>query len=120
VYGQFKRGEFAFDENQMFLSSNEYFICSKTINLKILLALLNSKICYFYGTTIMNSLGGNTTIAQKDIFIKTPIAINLNKKLETQIEKFISDKDYNSIDILIYEIYGLDIEEISFIKNVVI
>ena len=111
-----RRGEFAFDKNQCFLSSNEYFIVSKTVNLKVLLTLLNSKICYFYGTTMMNSLGTATTIAQKDIFIKTPIP-KPNKKFEQQIEKLLKSKDYIAIDKLIYELYGLSNDEIKIIEG---
>jgi anti-anti-sigma regulatory factor len=117
VYGQFRRGEFAFDENQCFLSSNEYFITSKKVNLKILLALLNSKICYFYGTTMMNNLGGATTIAQKDIFVKTPLPKNLDKQTEQQIERLVREKNYQKLDKIIYALYGLDKEELEFIEK---
>ena len=117
VYGQFRRGEFAFDENQCMLSSNEYFICSNTENLKLLLAFLNSKLCYFYGTTMMNNLGGATTIAQKDIFIKTPIPQKIDTDFENQINKLLNEKSYNDIDVVVYQVYGLLKEEINFISS---
>ena len=73
IYGQFRQGEFCLDENGMYLSSNEYFIVSEKHNLKSLLVFLNSEICYFYQKIIMNNLSGNTTIAQKSIFVTLPV-----------------------------------------------
>ena len=118
IYGQFRKGDFSFDEEKHFLSSNEYFIVSKIHNLKILLAFLNSKTIYAYGYMIMNNLGGATTIAQKDIFEKIPIPANIDKKYDKIIEKFIDNKKYDEIDKLIYKLYNLDNEEISFIENI--
>jgi hypothetical protein len=117
VYGQFRKGGFAFDEKHCFLSSNEYFITSEKVNLKVLLALLNSKICYFYGTTVMNSLRGATTVAQKDIFVKIPLPRNFDKQTEQKIEKFLSEKNYQKIDMLVYELYGLGKDESEFIEK---
>lgn len=117
VYGQFRKGEFSFDERGHFLSSNEYFIASDTENLKTLIAFLNSKICYFYGKTMMNNLGGETTIAQKDIFTKTPIPKNIESKYISEIVDLLEEKSYNKIDDIVYKIFKLTLEEIQIIEN---
>ena len=117
IYGQFRKGDFSFDNEKHFLSSNEYFIVSKNHNLKILLAFLNSKIIYAYGYMIMNNLGGATTIAQKDIFIKIPIPTKIDNKYYNKIIECIDNKRYNEIDILIYELYNLSEEEINHINS---
>ena len=117
IYGQFRKGDFSFDGEKHFLSSNEYFIVSKIHNLKVLLAFLNSKIIYTYGFMIMNNLGGATTIAQKSIFEKIPIPTKIDNRYEKAIEELINNKKYNEIDKLIYELYNLTDEEISFIEN---
>ena len=117
IYGQFRKGDFSFDNEKHFLSSNEYFIVSKNHNLKILLAFLNSKIIYAYGYMIMNNLGGATTIAQKDIFIKIPIPTKIDNKYYNKIIECIDNKRYNEIDILIYELYNLSEEEINYINS---
>lgn len=111
-------GDFSFDNEKHFLSSNEYFIVSECCNLKTLLAFLNSKIIYTYGCMIMNNLGGATTIAQKDIFLRIPIPIKIDNKYEKAIEDLIDNKKYEAIEEVIYKIYNLTKEEISFIENI--
>jgi hypothetical protein len=39
------------------------------------------------------------------------------KERETQIEKLLQSKDYDGIDRIVYEIYGLNTEEINFIDS---
>ena len=75
IYGQFRQGEFTFEDKEVYLSSNEYMIISqnKEINLKYIIAILNSKINKFYSSLTMNSLGSAATIAQKSIFEQLPI-----------------------------------------------
>ena len=128
VYGQFRKGSFAFDNNGCFLSSNEYFIWTDKLDLKFLLGLLNSKICYYFGCISMNSLGGATTIAQKDIFIKFPI-LNTSSDIQSKIIHLVEQinqlktnncsadtKDLeNQIDQYLYTIYKLSKEEIQLI-----
>ena len=38
-------------------------------------------------------------------------------KVKQQIERLLQTKDYESIDMLVYELYGLDKEEIEFIEE---
>ena len=70
----------------------------------------------------MNSLGGNTTIAQKDIFINFPI-INLSSKQQSEIvflvDKILQQIMYNNdvsdieneIDDRLYTYYAFSKEE---------
>ncbi len=75
IYGQFRQGEFTFEDKEIYLSSNEYMIVSKNgnINLKYITTILNSRINQFYSSLTMNSLGNATTIAQKGIFEQLPV-----------------------------------------------
>jgi len=129
IYGQFRKGEFALDNNKMFLSSNEYMIVGK--NLKFILAILNSKLAYKYQTFISNNLSLQTTIAQKDIFINLPIPpITLANKtivetIESRVEQILSSKQQkpqadtsdleNQIDIMVYKLYDLTYDEVKII-----
>ena len=68
----------------------------------------------------MNSLGGATSIAQKNIFIKFPVLntskdkiINLKSIDNTSDIKIIEDK----INQFLYKLYYLTNEEIKFIEN---
>ncbi len=130
VYGQFREGSYHFIKEYSFLSSNEYMITSNLVNLKYLIALMNSKLPYYYLQMIANNLGGKTSISQKSILIKTPIP----QVPETQQKPFIdlvdkileitSREDYDSknlpaeqtelekqIDEMVFELYGLNEEE---------
>ena len=102
IYGQFRQGEFCLDNDKMMLSSNEYMLVCAKHNLTSLLNYLNSPLCYFYQKCTMNTLGGNTTIAQKSIFIEIPVP---------QID------DYNACFEDFCKEIELSDEEISFIKN---
>ena len=122
VYGQFRRGAFALDTQGCFLSSNEYFIWTDQLDLKYLLGLLNSRVCYYYGCVSMNSLGGATTIAQKDIFIKFPIMEpdeTTKQKIIELVDKIL-DRKSNGLDPrdleeeinnTLYDMYGFSDEE---------
>lgn len=130
VYGQFRNMSFAYDENRCFLSSNEYFINAK--NLKSVLMILNSKVANFYANCSMNSLGGNTTIAQKDIFLKIPIVAQIPshfaQQLTTLCDKILKIKKDNTdsdsseferkANQIIYSLYKLTDEEIAVIEGV--
>jgi hypothetical protein len=40
-----------------------------------------------------------------------------NKEIELQVEKLIHTKNYDDIDNLVYQIYGLNEEEVYFIES---
>lgn len=122
IFGQFRNNTYALDTSSIMLSSNEYFIVSNSVNLKYLLSILNSNIIKFYNTITMNSLQGNTTISQKNIFENSPIKIinNANQKpFEIMVDfilalkpnkelEYISSFFEKVIDVAVYELYFKD------------
>ena len=125
VYGQFRRGSFAYDDKNHFLSSNEYLIISRTIELKFLLAVLNSKIYYYFSCLSMNNLGGATTIAQKDIFTTFPLITNIPKLLQDELVILATQIMTSNIgstavfedkaDLLVMRLYQISDEEQTII-----
>jgi hypothetical protein len=131
VYGQFRKGEFAYDKEKMYLSSNEYMITGK--NLKYILGVLNSSLAYHYQTMVSNTLSNQTTIAQKSIFTTLPIPPitkenqPLANKIITLVDQILSAKKQNpeadtselerEIDKLVYKLYDLTEEEIKIIEE---
>jgi len=131
VYGQFRKGEFAYDKEKMYLSSNEYMITGK--NLKYILGVLNSSLAYHYQIMVSNSLSNQTTIAQKSIFTTLPLPpiTKENQPIADQIiqkvDQILSAKQQNpyadtsqleqEIDQLVYKLYGLTSEEIKIIEG---
>ena len=121
IFGQFRNGEYTLDTNKILLSSNEYFIISETENLRYMIAILNSNISLFYNKMVMNSLQGNTTIAQKNIFENTPIP-QIPKEQQKSFEilvnyiLFAKEQDMNHIaslfesiiDGMVYDLYFED------------
>ena len=128
IYGQFRRGEFAYDASGFYLSSNEYFISSTTLNLYYLLGILNSKVYNFYGNISMNRLGNATTIAQKDHFINFPLlkpSPTSEKEIIHYVKEILScdvlqeekEKDIEKINLLLYSEYRLTDEEIQIMET---
>ena len=126
VYGQFRCGEFHFKDEYCFVGSNEYIITGKY--LKYIIAILNSPIVNFYQKINANSLGGNTAIFQKDIFVNTPIP-KLSEEKQNPFEILVdcilakkaknedTTKEEQQIDEMVFQLYGLTKEEIAIIKN---
>ncbi len=130
VYGQFRKGEFHFDCTGFFLSSNEYMIVGNDKkfqdSMKFLTAILNSRTPYYHASQIMNSLSGNTTIAQKSSFVMIPIPIiekDAMRPFENIVEMIICYKAKNhstqdlesQIDLMVYKLYELDYSEAKLI-----
>ncbi|MCD6085810.1 Eco57I restriction-modification methylase domain-containing protein, partial [bacterium] len=136
VYGQFRKGSYAFIKQHCFLGSNEYLITSDTVNLKYLISVLNSKLSYYYLSMIANNLGRSTSIAQKSIFVKLPVPeiSELQQKpfikLVNQILEITSQPNYNpnnpsakqkkletEIDKLVYKLYDLSEKERKIVEK---
>ncbi|MDR1973398.1 MAG: hypothetical protein LBQ31_01855 [Bacteroidales bacterium] len=90
---------------------------------KYIQATLSSKLFELAYKTIFSSveLGTNGYQYNKHALIKLPI-FPPNKEAEQQIENLLQNKDYKNkdyktIDKLIYEIYDLTEEEIQFIES---
>ncbi len=86
------RANFAYDDKGMFLTNSAYFITSnsKTLNLKYLLAVLNSKISDFYFSQITARIAGGRMRYTKQYVEQIPIPVI---DIERQIP-FITVVDY--------------------------
>ncbi|GBU23865.1 hypothetical protein R83H12_00484 [Fibrobacteria bacterium R8-3-H12] len=117
MYSELTQGScFFYDETgDMFILQTGYIIVGN--HLHYLLATLNSKLietCFrkFYSI----ELGGTGLRWLKQYVENIPI-IKPSQKIELQIEKLLQEKNYQAIDVLIYELYGLDKEEIEVIEK---
>lgn len=105
-------------------------IVAKTLKvqslLKYLVSALNSKLLHWYSSSIMNSLGGNTTIAQKGIFVMLPVPIVrdetsqyfqivLNRILDEKKQSIPTNILEDLIDLMVYKLYDLNYEEMRLI-----
>jgi len=81
------------------------------------LGVLNSKIIQWYFPKIATDLGNGGVRYFKQFVELLPIP-KFNEKIEKQVEKLLQEKDYKSIDKLVYELYRLEKEEIDFIKAI--
>lgn len=124
VYGQFTNSYFYTNEH-LYLSSNEYIITSKILNLKFLASYLNSSLVKYYLEMKTNSLGGNTNIFQKDIFVLLPLPNLIQKEPYIKIvDQIMKKKEQGEdttalereIDLMVYKLYGLSQEEIEVVE----
>jgi hypothetical protein len=85
---------------------------------KYIQAILSSKLFEFAYKTIFSSveLGASGFQYNKHALIKLPILLPI-KETKQQIEKLLQAKEYKVINELIYELYGLDKDEINFIEE---
>lgn len=95
-------------------------------NLRYLLSLLNSKISLFYFDKIATSSGVGTNMWKKYKIELLPIAnIEDTSKINKLADLIIKGKEKKEnttqlekqIDLLIYDIYGLNAQEVEFIEN---
>jgi hypothetical protein len=107
------KASFAFAPEGMFINAPSPLIVPAS---NYLLGVLNSKLAdYFIRSLGVTRNGGY--FEYKPMFIeKLPVPLS-NDEVETNINKLIQIKDYQSIDRLVYEIYGLSEDEIQFIEN---
>jgi hypothetical protein len=83
--------------------------------LKYLCAILNSKLfTWLIYLIVGNAIGGNAGNADNIKNLKIPIP---SIEQEQQIKTLLEAKQYDKIDKLVYEIYGLSKEEINFISS---
>jgi hypothetical protein len=135
-----KEPSFAYDRKKFFISPSAYIATG--YNLKYILALLNSKVAYFYLEQIASSVADKTNLWMKQYVELIPIPLinsknrilaRLIRKKVDNILKLTKSVDYekdkekqnevarleNEIDELVYQIYGLNQNEIQIIKNAV-
>ena len=84
---------------------------------KYLLAVLNSKIADYYIRQLGVTRNGGY-FEYKPMFVeKIPIPRIVDESIISEIEASIAVKDEVQIDASIYNLYGLNKEEIYFIEN---
>jgi hypothetical protein len=105
--------QFALVENWVFIADSMHFITWD--NLEYICCLLNSKIIqWLLYLIIWEAVGWNAWNADN---IKTIALPKLNTNVKQKIENLLKNKDYETIDKLVCEIYWLTDEEIKFISS---
>ena len=108
-----------------------YFINNKVFLLNIeslsLLGLLNSKLIWFYLNQIASKLQGGALAMQSPYVLSIPIHKNLieNKELENLTKEVLENRNLsqetssleNKIDLLVYQLYELTVEEINIVEE---
>jgi hypothetical protein len=119
--------KFAFDDSGVYLNAPAVFLPS---NNKALLAVLNSKVVWYFLKSICVIRSGGYIEVKPQYFEQIPIP-NIEAKTQTELteltEKAIREKNNNQqadiatietqIDQLVYKLYDLTDEEIAIIEN---
>ena len=105
---------FYLDENG-FLTNQKCFILTGEY-LKFLIAFFNSTLFKYTFWDNFPVLGAKGRELSKIFMIEIPV-IKPPKEIEIKISNLLDSQNYENIDKLIYELYSLTDEEISFIEN---
>ncbi len=119
---------FSFDDKGHFLTSASFFITSKTISLKFILALFNSNLYkYYFVKTGEYTAGGAYVLKKASIekFIIPIIEVKEQIPFIDLVEKIIAEKQQGKdtsehekkIDELVYKLYKLTEEEIKIVEG---
>jgi hypothetical protein len=104
---------FALIDVDIFIQDSMHFFTGKHI--EYLCAILNSKLFIWLMKLIVgDAAGGNSGNADNVKNLTIPIPSN---QQEQQIEKLLRTKEYTAINLLIYDLYGLNEKEIEFIES---
>ena len=107
---------FSFDAMGCICLNTAYIMTGKNTELKYILAVLNSKLgkqlVKFYVTQLQNRQFRMLHQSVRNF----PIPKIFEKQL-LEIGRLQEEKSYNSIDLSIYQLYGLDEKEIEFIET---
>ncbi|MFZ2725403.1 MAG: Eco57I restriction-modification methylase domain-containing protein [Methylococcaceae bacterium] len=121
--------KFALCTEEVYLLNSAYFLIPpKELSSKFLLAVLNSKVIYFYLSLIANTSGVGTTRWINTYVKEFPIAManDADKlEIETLVDEILANKKAGKetseleqqIDKLVYALYDLTSEEISIIEG---
>jgi hypothetical protein len=117
---------FAFDNNDVFVSSASYFLVSDKIPVKLILGLINSKLYRYHFELFGEKTAGGAYVFKKTTIEKFLIPNNLSNITEL-IEKIdlilkensieIKAKLEEDIDKIVYDIYDLTDNEIKIIEE---
>lgn len=122
---------YTLDTEQHYLPSNAYILTSKTIPIKFILGLLNSKLLrYYFGFIGVMTAGGAYTLKASTIEA-LPIAIGTKqqqKEIALKVENILNAKAKNKqtdvslseheIDCLVYNLYGLSEDDVKIVEGV--
>ena len=118
--------KFTLDKQRYILEMTVFFIAGD--NLKYLLALLNSKLVFWYFNLICAESGVGTNRWKKIYVEQLPIieiSKTAQKPFETLVDQIITLKEQkketqqleDEIDAMVYALYGLDNDEIALIEG---
>ncbi len=116
---------FTYTDKVFYGSRNLFFIKSNRVDLKYIVALLNSSLMYFYMQERLKHTGDLLQI-DKNQFMKIPLYVPENsEKFGQVVDKIIDIKKQNQdtteleaqIDQMVYELYGLNEEEIAIVEG---
>ena len=120
--------KFTFDNSNFYAEATTFLMTGE--KLKYMLAILNSKISKWYFKQIGTTTGMGTNRWKKYKVELLPIK-EANSIFESKIEKLVNEilslKSQDSkadtqaleqeIDVMVYELYGLTVEEIAIVEN---
>jgi len=104
---------FVYDDKGFFLTNTAYIMPDAPY---FFLGVLNSKLIGWFFTKTASILGSKGTRYIKQYVEMIPIP-KPTKRIEQRIEKLLDKKDYDKIDEIVYELYGLSEEEIKYVKD---
>ena len=107
--------KFSIDLNKMYCLAGTFLLTSNE-GLYTILAALNSKLIEWLFDGMCNSSGTGTNQWKKFVVERIPIPKS-NARTEEQIKKLLQEKNYNELNKMVYELYGLDNDEIKFIES---
>ncbi|MCL2072803.1 MAG: Eco57I restriction-modification methylase domain-containing protein [Marinilabiliaceae bacterium] len=107
---------FAFIDGTIFIEKTCFMLISE--NAKYIQATLSSKLFEFAYKKIFSSIELGTVGYQynKHALIKLPILLP-TPEIEHQMETLLENKDYETLDRLVYGLYGLSEEEVEIIEK---
>ena len=106
--------QFSLIDADIFIQDSMHFFTGKHLN--FLTAVLNSRLYKILMHMIVGqAAGGNAGNSDNVKQLKVVVP---NQFLEDKIIQLLKEKKYKEIDKLIYELYNLTEEEISFIENI--
>jgi hypothetical protein len=111
-------------ESSFILDNEGIFFCLDTGRIitgeaiKHLIAVFNSKLFFFAVKHFYGGGGlGETGVRMKHTFFEKFHCPLFNTEIKKQIKNLLQAKEYEAIDRLVYEIYGLEKSEVEFIEK---
>ena len=126
------KAKFTFDDGQYFAEATTFMMTTddKSVSLKYLLAILNSSLSEWYFHKIATTTGMGTNRWKKYKLEQLPVVkptAEQSQQIAAIVDQILSTKKSNpnadtsslerEIDSLVYELYGLTVEEIAIIEK---